>query len=385
LKSFQRQSLADQAADYLRSALASKRWKGVLPGIRQLTAELKVSRTCLDRALARLTHEGLIEAGEAGHPRRIVERGDSAPQERKIRRVGCLLDVPLYNQDAPTREGMNAIREALDARGIEFTISRKTLRDLAQPRSLLPGLIGHQQADCWMVQGASKDIIKWFTEQSLPFLCLGGRVRDLPVSAVGYDASSGVAAAVGHFVAAGHQRIVMPVPNWWRCDECGPSLSEEKFTERMKQAGLRVGPFNLPLWDNTPAGWLKLLDELFSFTPPTAIIVHVVPMLVALQSFMMERGLRIPQDVSVILLAGTPTIDWMRPTVTHFERPSTEYVDAIVNWVQRLGTESATHEKVMLPGIFHEGATVAPPPGARPVAKPAAKGLQTPSRASLVG
>jgi DNA-binding LacI/PurR family transcriptional regulator len=361
LKSFQRQSLADQAADYLRHALATNRWRGVLPGIRQLTAELKVSRTCLDRAIARLTSEGLIEPGEAGHPRRIVERGDGAPVVQKIRRVGLLLDIPLYNQDAPTREAIIGIREALEACGIELTIARKTLRELAQPRSLLPGLIGHQQMDCWMVYGASRDVVKWFMDQSLPFLCVGGRIRDLPVSVVGYDASSSVGEAVDRLVAAGHQRIVMPVPQWSRCDDCGPSLSEEKFTERMKAAGLRVGPFNLPLWDDTPAGWRKLLEELFSFTPPTAVIVHVAPMYVALQSFLMERGLRIPSDVSAVLLSGSPTLDWIWPLVTHFDRPAQEFVSAIVNWVQRLGTEAATQEKIMLPGRFHEGATIAPP------------------------
>ena len=74
------QSLADQVAQYLKSQLASEaRHVGDRLNARKIAAELKVSRTTVNKAIEQLISEGLVEINDSRHP--IVK---SRPTNLKI-------------------------------------------------------------------------------------------------------------------------------------------------------------------------------------------------------------------------------------------------------------------------------------------------------------
>ena len=64
-----RQSLADKVYQHLKTQLANReRQVGDRLNARQIAAELEVSRTTINKAIERLTEEGLVKMDEARHP-----------------------------------------------------------------------------------------------------------------------------------------------------------------------------------------------------------------------------------------------------------------------------------------------------------------------------
>lgn len=359
MKSFCRQSLADQTAIFLRDAIASGRWKKILPGLRQLCAELGVSRTSVERALKILTQEGLLVPPQARKPRQLAHF-EVHPRTAKRPRVAWLLDQPLHLHDAPTRENVAVIRESAERNGCEVLIPKTTLLDLPNPRSTLPALVTHYQADIWMVLSGSREVLQWYCEQPFPTLAIGGRNLDLPIAGIGYSMPEIVKEAVRTFLTYGHRRIVMPVQKAWQVEN-SPSRAEQVFREEMESAGLRVSKFNLPHIGDTSADFLSLLGDLFRLTPPTALLLHRSWQLVALQSFLMARRLTIPTDVSVIMTINSPTYEWIRPAPMHFLRAPSDLSKAVGRWLKRAMRGDMPREKIDLPTVLVPGGSVSAP------------------------
>src|SRR5689334_1512317 len=91
-----RPSLVSEATATLRKTLQSDLWSEYLPGERDLSSQLHVSRQTLRAALKQLRREGLVQV-EPGRRRRILRNSDPSPPRPQSKVVCMLSPLPLHS------------------------------------------------------------------------------------------------------------------------------------------------------------------------------------------------------------------------------------------------------------------------------------------------
>ncbi|MCX6928417.1 MAG: GntR family transcriptional regulator, partial [Verrucomicrobia bacterium] len=186
-----RLSVAEQTAAHLREGLRRGRWRGMLPGVGRLAADLDVSPPTLRAALQQLEDEGLLAARGRGRSRSITELGAA----RHRLRVGILLfDAPM-DELPHTSQVLFQIQHDLEAAGHEVFFSSKTQVQLQLDVRRIVGHVGENPADAWVVAAGSRELLEWFARQTLPSIALFGRTDGLALARTGPDKVSAFIAA----------------------------------------------------------------------------------------------------------------------------------------------------------------------------------------------
>ena len=348
-------SSVEQVEAHLRAGLLEGRWRGLMPGVLRLEEELGVNRKTVEAGLRLLEQEGLLAPQGAGRRRRIV-LPESARARRSLR-----VAILLYE---PADAGLNFIvelRHRLDKGGHTSFIVSKTLRNLDMDARRMPRLVKETRADAWMVAAGSRDVLAWFAERQIPAFALFGRRQGLPIAGIGPDKSPAVVAAVRRLVELGHRRICMLVHRERRLPE--PGVPEQAFLTALLSHGIRTGPYNLPAWEEDTEGFHTRLESLFGTTPPTALIIDEAALFVATLLFLMNRGLRVPEDVSLICSDGDPHFAWCRPSIAHIRWDSRPVVRRIVRWASNVSLGRRDVRQTLTAAVFVPGGTIGPASG----------------------
>src|SRR6266478_1241596 len=116
-----RPSLAEQTAKILREALQKGLWRERMPGERELSRQLNVSRPTLRLALDQLRREGWLKS-TPGRNRVIVGRAAGKGGAQRSRIVVLLTPLPLQDVSPFALCGMDKLRELLAAAGLQLEI-----------------------------------------------------------------------------------------------------------------------------------------------------------------------------------------------------------------------------------------------------------------------
>jgi DNA-binding LacI/PurR family transcriptional regulator len=320
---FHARTVVEQLAGYLRQELATGRWVGAMPGVLKLEAELGVNRKTVEAALRMLERENLLEPQGAGR-RRLIRRRKSGA--KPALRLGILLA-------AAEDRGVNymvEIQHELAEAGHAVFFAPKCLFDLGMDVERVAKLVKQNPAHAWLVTAGSREVLEWFAARGIPVMALFGRRRGLPVASVGPDKVPAIMATTRELMRLEHRRIVLMTRRVRRLPL--PGATEQAFLEVLKAGGIETSPYHLPDWEESIDGFHERLEALFQVTPPTALIVDEVPFFLAVQQFLVERGMRVPADVSLVCTDASPDFDWCRPTVAHIRWDSRPLVRRIVRW-----------------------------------------------------
>jgi LacI family transcriptional regulator/LacI family repressor for deo operon, udp, cdd, tsx, nupC, and nupG len=173
-------------------------------------------------------------------------------------------------------------------------------------------------------------------------LVLSNRILDA-LPCVVTDASEAVGHAVEHLVALGHREIAYLA---------GP----DGFANDMRLRGYRgaclrlgmqpreLGPFNARFSDGIRAADLVLA------TPATAVVAYNDEVAVGVLNRLVDRGLRVPDDLSVVGVDDTSLAEMVSPRLTTVRLPAAESGRAAVRMLLDLvAGRSAPVEPLLLP------------------------------------
>lgn len=352
-----RRSLSDQTAEYLRSGFRQGRWKVGVPGVVRLAGELGVSREVVRAALHQLEEEGILKAAGAGKRRELAEL--SGEPARRIIRVGILLAQPLQNENGFSQRLFQTIKHSAEAMGYECFFASQSLWELeAKPRRVAR-LVKAARADAWIVYGGTREVLEWFAMQEFPVLAVGGRAEGLAMEWIRADLKPPLEAVVDSLAAMGHRRMVLLCPGYWRKPDPGPPAAA--FLARLAHWNIPASDYNLPDWEVTPEGLRSLLEALFFATPPTALLTLTPDTCDALLAFLANRGLRVPQDVSVICLMSDAVFNMRLPPLAHFEWPMQGLVRQTMRWIKGVAAGHPGRQARTCTATFVPGGTIAPP------------------------
>ena len=344
-------SASEQAAAYLRTELERGHWSGTMPGIGQLTAELGVNHKTIEAALRQLEHEGLLESRGPGR-RRLIARADSkAAHPMRIAILG-------YEPTARSEGYLVELQHLLLEAGHAAFFTERSLAELGMDVGRVSRLVRGTKADAWIIGAGSRDVLEWFCAQPVPAFALFGRREGLPIAATGPDKPPALAAATRHLISLGHRRLVMLVRRDRRLPE--PGQKERAFLDELKARGIPASDYNLPDWEETVAGFHELLSSLFRVTPPTALIVDEAAPFVATQQFLAGRGIRVPQQVSLVCTDADPAFAWCVPAISHIRWDSGEVIRRIVRWAANVSRGRRDTRQTGVAAQFVEGGTIGP-------------------------
>jgi DNA-binding LacI/PurR family transcriptional regulator len=343
-------SAAEQVAAHLRQQAIEGQLTGLLPGVKHLATGLGVNHKTVEAALLLLEKEGILEIQGAGRRRRIALPHD----EGVPKRVGFML----YDAASAQLDYMINLRHTLQEAGHVLVIPDKALVDLKMDVKRVAGMVRSTSADAWVISAGSRAVLEWFAAQPEPSFALFGRQQGIRVAGVKPNKPGAYTAAVHRLVELGHRSIVMLCRTESRLPE--PGRGPRAFLDALEARSVQTGRYNLPDWDDTPQGFQAVLESLFRVTPPTALLVDEAFLFAATQQFLARRGIRVPEDVSLICTDADPTFAWCRPTIAHIDWDSRPVVRRVARWAAAISRGREDLKQTLTEATFADGGTVGP-------------------------
>ncbi len=343
---------AEQVAAHLRGEILRGVWSGAMPGGDKLAAELGIGCNTAEAALALLEKEGLLKSQGLRRGRVVVERPRGA--EVPALRIAFLLSEA-------ANDGLDYIvelRHELTAAGHTCITAPKTMEDLGMDAKRISRMVGETEADAWLVCSGSDELLEWFAAGEKPAFALFGRRSGKRLAGAGPDKRAAMTEAVRRLVALGHRRIVLLARPRRRLPK--PGQLEQTFLDELAAHGLETGEYNLPPWEETPAGFHARLDSLFRVTPPTALIIQEAPHFFAALQFLSWRRLASPGDVSLVCTDHSTEFEWCQPAISHIRWDSRPLIRRIVQWAANVSCGKEDLRQTKSSAQFVEGGTIGP-------------------------
>lgn len=346
-------SPSEQVADHLRGELIRGRWTGTMPGVPTLAAELGVDHKAVASAITLLEQSGILAGQGPGRPRRILHPKGDVVNSLRV----ALLDFDIPSQGS---DYMIDLLHRLEQAGHVPYLTEKTLDDLGMDVGRVARFVKKTEADAWIVCAAPRDVLAWFVQYDKPAFALFGRRGTLPIAGVGPDHVKVSRILTRRLISLGHRRIVMIARQPRRLPE--PGQCERAVLEEMQASGIPTGSYNLPAWEETPAGFHRLLDELFRISPPTALIIYEPVFYHAAKDYLARKGIFAPAQISLVCTDPDPTFAWCRPAISHFQWDYRPVVHRVVGWVNKMAKGKTDRQQTLTPIEIVEGGTIGPVP-----------------------
>ena len=351
-----RLSVIELATEHLREGLKSGRWSRSLPGVPNLAQELVVSQHTVRAALRLLEAEGLLASRGVGRSREIVSSGSGA-SPRKLR-VG-ILPYDADPADDPTSVQVELdIIHSLESTGHTVFQCKKSQIEMDHDVRRITREMAKYTADAWLISAGSYELLEWCSKLPTPCLAIYGRTEGLSLARTGPDKAPAYRVATRRLLELGHRRIVLIVRAERR--EPRPGICEQAFLDELNTHGVVTGDYNLPAWEESPKGLSELLERLFLYSPPTALIVDESARYIAVAEFLARRGINVPRQVSLVSPDDDPALSWCYPPIAHMRWDYSLIVRRVVRWVDAVRKGNPDRKIINVPAEFNDGQSIAP-------------------------
>ena len=357
MQKFQLLSPSEQVANHLKALLGQGRWTGLMPGTGTLANEMPgVDRKAVGAALQILVKDGWLEDQGVGKKRKILPRASSHEFGKKIFRVGILK----YAGDGDYRLE-KSLRQQL-ARRVDVTLefSPQSIIQLQRDIPKITKMTESMDVDAWIVPAASKEVLESMDQTGKPVYAVFGRHKKLDIDGFSFDSQDALEGLTQKISNYGHKRMCCVTRKERRLPALGES--ERTIFSRLAADGIQPNTFTLPDWEETPAGFHKLLDALFRFTPPTALIIPETYLVTTALQFFAAKRIRVPEDLSIICMEDCEEFKWSVPHITCITRDFNQPAQEIAKWITTLQSgKPAPRKKTIYPAQFFEGGTLVAP------------------------
>ena len=308
-------SLSTQAAATIRKGIEEGSWKGSLPSERRLCELLKVSRPTVRTALHLLSKEGLIETKQ-GQRSHIVTRVRRAPKAVN-RLIAIITNEPISHMSIVAHHGISELRAHLAEQGFATMIFICQGRSESVRRRKLETFLLQTRVVCCLLHSGSRELQQWFAAHSIPALLLGSCYASVRLPSLDVDYRSVCRHAAGVFLAKGHKRLALIVPD---SELAGDLDSEAGFLEAVAQSSQSDELHTVVVRHNGTAKNIGAkLDTLFgSSRAPTALLVAKPQDVFIVIIYLLKRGLTVPNKISLIARDPDSLFGKVDPPVSHY-------------------------------------------------------------------
>jgi LacI family transcriptional regulator len=357
-----RVSLVEQTAQSIRKAINEGAWREHLPSERRLCEIFKVSRPTIRSALHLLANDGWLDIRQGRRNRLSVQRPAEGAAETRL--ICLATHLPVEHWSQVVYQAFADIRTRLAADGFVTEVLVCDGPNMRAARQKVEAYLAQNRVFCCVLLSLRYELQRWFAERSVPALVIGSCGPGVRLPSFEVDMRAACRHAVGVFLRHGHRRLAFLVPDTRRG---GDLASEQGFLEGVEQASARSGAHGVVIRHGSdPAPLLARLAALFgAAAPPTGVLVGVPQHVHTLNYFLLRRGLRVPEDVSVISRDEDHSFRLMSPAITHYEFEAGAYGSRLTRLMLKLVREGhLAPKRCLIEQKFVPGATVAPRSGA---------------------
>lgn len=308
-----RTSLVAQTKAILRRQIAAGVWQESLPSEVRLCGELQVSRITVRGALAELVAEKIVSSGR-GQRRRILKRPKgtrSAPPKRVV----LLAPVPLAAMGRFELYWIDEVREHLADAGFQLQVHKDVTCSSNKPGKGLEMLRQQLNPAGWVLLQCGRATQQWFSKLGQPAVIAGSRHAGVNLPFVDLDYRALCRHAAGRFLARGHRRLAFVSLN---SGLAGDLESEQGFLEATQSA---TPPAKVVVLrhDRSPEDVIRRVDALLNRPDaPTGYLVSKAYHALTVIGCLRRRGVRVPEDVSVISRDSESYLAHTVPPMTHY-------------------------------------------------------------------
>lgn len=339
----------EQLAAEMRRRIRAGLWKEKTPGIHKLRREFGLGRTIVEKAVADLVRTGDILHAGHGLPMRINRRA----QTKQDPANGTLIvyNIPEYQRSGEIPALIDELCDTLPGPAERLRIN-STEPVAATIERLRAAEVKHV-----VTIGIHSDVAESLIAEGRSVAAIGGPGDFNRAPMVRIDFELLVRDAFRHVFALGHTRVTLPI---WRRHPESVRRMRGWIREEYERAGLRHNPeFDTPIIeDEKPEAMHECIRALFRHTPPSALVLLDFPQWIATMTTLNGLRRRVPEDVSILLLARAAEITAATPSVAHFRHPNSELVDAVR---RILRTPDITPGIRSIPPVWVPGGSLAAP------------------------
>lgn len=341
-----RLTLADQTVVAIEALLAVLPAGAALPCEDALAVRFTVSRVTVRKALARLVARGMVGGGGRGK-RRVVVGGVVAVSGMAGARptvVNWLSPVAETDLVWSTRVGFEVVRAVLGRKGYVVVFRHMPVLWGGRPQRRLEALAAEAEAAGWILYRATAVMQRWFEGRGLPSLVVGPCHEGVRLPAVLADVEALGRHAVAEAARRGHRHVGFVVD-----DPAVASASRTLDGLRGGASGVRVSVIRD---DRTVSGLREaLLGALRSAGRPTCLLVAEADAVLAVAGLVREAGLRVPEDVSLVVRDHEPFLNRCVPEFSRYQFDWQRFGRAVVQLLESVmgGGLGEGTQRVLMP------------------------------------
>ena len=272
-----------------------------------------VSRVFRDPSkVSAATRELVLETARANGYTYNAAAGDISSCQSRV--VGVL--VPTAD-NAPFAASVNGIQDELAPRGFS-TIQASTKYDFNEEQILLERFIERRVAGIIMTGfnfGQEKYLQKIVEKSGIPVVIMWEKAVHKFLHYVGIDNYSAAYKAVQYLISLGHRRIGLII---------GPIDQTERVKKRylgyqdaLRDAGIPVEKHLIVMRSPIYLEGNSAMNVLFELPdPPTAVFAASDLLAIGAMNAIQQRGLRVPEDISVMGFDNAPVSAFMNPPLS---------------------------------------------------------------------
>lgn len=340
-------SLPATVAQTMIRALQAGQWTGELPGERKLCELLQVSRVTLRPALRQLEDEGWLRT-VPGQRRVVTTGGKGAKVPASTGRIILISPLPLHEIEPFVLLGIDNLRELLARRHMILETETRPECYGQSPAHALSRLCREFAPDVWLLWRSTKAMQDWFFRQKLRHVVLGSVFERNASPSVDIDHVATAHHAATTFGRMGHHRIAVIVAD---STLAGDLRSVEGFcagAEDYKPVRMQADTVR---HDGTPAGIVRSVDHILALVPrPTGIFSAGGRQTIAIMTRLLQLGLKIPQEMSVISRDDDNALDFVTPAPGRYYRPPIKFARGVFRQIER--QRSPSSQKARACSIF---------------------------------
>lgn len=330
------QSLTAQVVARLAAEIAAGTWVGWLPGERDLTGVLRVSRKTVRKALGELTRRGVL-ATARGQGHRIV--APAAGRRRDTVSVGLLTLEPLERLRPFTALWIDELRALLFENDRPLALYSGHRFFSSRANRELERLVRQNPQSCWVLAHTDDRIQQWFHARGVPCVLAGSGHPGLPLPSVDLDYSAVCRHAAGLMVGRGHRRLALLVRDTQRA---GDLDSAAGFLAGAARTGRRDVEAIIVRHADTAEAAHRALARIFDRPgAPTALLVAVPAFYLTVVSFLAARRLRVPHDVSLVSRDDESFLPFLTPVPARYSCRPRDYAKRLLPLVLALARGDA--------------------------------------------
>jgi DNA-binding LacI/PurR family transcriptional regulator/DNA-binding transcriptional regulator YhcF (GntR family) len=349
--------LAERVREVVRSEILHGRWKTQLPPERHLAQELQVSRPTLHMALRALEREGLVRRHER-LPWEVVKRFSPRPHALKRRAEVMLLHYSRFRSDLTDVLAVtDQLRQRLYRMGYELKMRDPFARGTRNLDKLLSRFDAEHRPAFYVLLSVPPEVHRWFDAKKIPAMISGSREAAVKLPAIDMANQVMMQHAVQYLLRRGHRRLaffnVIGLAG-------GALIQNQSFLKACKEWHTGDVQGVITTCAVRPAAVADTVRRTFGQgNAPTAVITTNPEFVIAIYTKLAAMGLRIPRDVSVVVLGHWPFLDFLNPITTCYRVSWEHWANRIARIIEnhlRLGA-LPTHFWKVLPTL-REGQSV---------------------------